>query len=383
LKDHIDVTFMVNSDAIRSTGLFDQAFMETICDYYDFDEAKEWYRLENTDSMSGQPTKGMQALTDAMVVYLASKGVNVTLKSPVLKMVDKKGSIEVTYANANGGPDITKTYESVYNTTTMGCLERMDIQGLNLQSEVLTGIRALSYDRATKVCIKFNSAWWSMLGTKDNPFVGGVSSSDLPISNVVYPSWNDAGSNILMISYAWAQDATRIQSLIKDYNGQTQLNKDDSLVVLCLKNLAELWASVPNAPTYDDLRTMYQSHHAWAWENYQWTAGAFALFGPGQFQNIYPAMQQPQCQTTGSKAGFYMCGEATSAHHAWISGALDSAYMSVWQWAGIQGGESVQDALKTLGFGGGENAHPAEMDEKLLNWSIWAGLHGKKHEKGQ
>jgi monoamine oxidase len=358
----------------RSTGLFDQAFMETICDYYDFNEAKQegksWYRLENTDS-----TKGMQTLTDAMQAYLASKGVTVKINSPVLKMIDNKGSIEVTYANAAGGPDIVKTYESVFNSTTMGCLERMDIQDLGLQPDILTGIRALSYDRATKVCIKFNNAWWKMLG---NSFAGGVSSTDLPISNVVYPSWTDDGNNILMISYAWAQDATRMTSLIKDYNGQTQVDKDDPLVVLCLKNLAVLWASVPNAPTYEDLSNMYLSHHAWAWANYQWTAGAFALFGPGQFQNLYPAMQQPQCQTPNTKAGLYMCGEATSAHHAWISGALDSAYMSVWQWAGIQGGSQVQDALKKLGFGGGEGAHPAEMDESLLNWSIWSGLQGQK-----
>ena len=106
----------------RSTGLFDQAFMETICDYYDFNEAKQegksWYRLENTDS-----TKGMQTLTNAMQAYLASKGVTVKINSPVLKMIDNKGSIEVTYANAAGGPDIVKTYESVFNSTTMGCLE--------------------------------------------------------------------------------------------------------------------------------------------------------------------------------------------------------------------------------------------------------------------
>jgi monoamine oxidase len=359
--------------------------METLCDYFDFWEAKDqkknWYRLDNLDPNTKTATKGMQTLTDIMQTYLASKGVKVTFNSPVLKLVDNKGSIEVTYANAAGGSDIVKTYESVYNTTTFGCMERMDIQGLGLSDDILTGIRALSYDRATKVCIKFNSPWWNVLGTPKDPFVGGVSSTDLPISNVVYPSWNDAGSNILMISYAWAQDATRMTSLIKDYNGKTQLNKDDPLVVLCLKNLATLWAKVENAPTYEQLRDMYQSHHAWAWANYPWTAGAFALFGPGQFQNLYPLMQQPQCQTLNSKAGLYMCGEATSAHHAWISGALDSAYMSVWQWAGIQGGTDVQNALKQLGFGGGEGAHPAEMEEKLLNWSIWAGLQDEKDGK--
>ena len=262
----------------------------------------------------------------------------------------------------------------------MGCLGRMDIAGLALSDDVLTGIRALSYDRATKVAIKFSSDWWTPLLNKGaaQPFLGGVSSTDLPNSNVVYPSWQDSGSTILMVSYAWAQDATRLTSLIPDYGDTTQTSRDP-IADLCLRYLAQLWLQVTGAPTYPELQKLYQSHHAFAWANDPNTADAFALFGPGQFSHLYPLMAKPQCRGDGSnKVGFYFAGEATSVHHAWISGALDSAYTTVWQWAGIQDPQSsgknnaVQQAMLDLPFGEGSGKHVAEMDEGLLNWAIWA-----------
>ncbi|EXJ72280.1 uncharacterized protein A1O5_04784 [Cladophialophora psammophila CBS 110553] len=385
--------------SMQSTGLFDQAWMETVCDYADFQAASagKWYRLEDS-----QTKNGMQAITNAMENYLKSMNINVKYKSPVTSLVYNQTDIAVSVVGGQA-----QNYESVINTTTMGCLGRMDIAGLQLDDDVLTGVRALSYDRATKVAIKFNSDWWTPLlnkqasrnpkipGPDNNPpavsFLGGVSSTDLPISNVVYPSWQDEGSTILMISYAWAQDATRMTSLIPDYAGQTQINNQDPVAVLCMRYLAQLWQQIPGAPTLDELQNKYyQSHHAWAWANDPNTAGAFALFGPGQFSYLYPLMQQPHCRGDGSnKVGFYFAGEATSAHHAWISGAFDSAYTTVWQWAGIQDPpapgqmNAVQRAMFELPFGEGPKKHVAEMDESLLNWAIWASEQREKGEKGK
>lgn len=51
-------------------------------------------------------------------------------------------------------------YDIVFNTTAMAPLQQMNLEGLNLPAEILTGIRTLSYDRATKVVIKFKTPWW-------------------------------------------------------------------------------------------------------------------------------------------------------------------------------------------------------------------------------
>jgi monoamine oxidase len=349
-----------------STGLFDQAFLETLCDNSDFQEVekegKGWWRLDG----------GMQTLTDAMKDYVTSKGVKIFTNSPVTAMQRNSASISVSWTDASGKNPQTKEYESVFSTTALACLERMDIQGLSLPDDILTGIRALSYDRATKVAIKFKSPWW----TNRIP-MGGVSSSDLPIRNVVYPSWNDGANNdaVLMISYAWAQDATRMGSLVRqaeDLESQWQPNVDDPIVALCLENLVKLWAGryPEDNITVDQLRGMYVNHHAWAWSHDPNTGGAFALFGPGQFKYLYPLVQTPQCTDPNSKAALYICGEATSAHHAWISGAIDSAYTSVYQWGLKHPISHVPSKLNDSFLGGGENLHAAEMDEKLMYWAV-------------
>jgi hypothetical protein len=49
--------------------------------------------------------------------------------------------------------------------------------------------------------------------------------------------------------------------------------------------------------------------------------GAFAQFAPGQFSTLYADILQP----AGRHGNFHFAGELASHHHAWVSGALDSA----------------------------------------------------------
>jgi len=363
--------------AETSTGLFDQSFSETIIDYCDFAASDNlpWKRLDG----------GMSTLTNAMCSSVAGQGpypisgqgVQVKTNSAVTKMVEKKAAkkISVTLADTSVNqkspvfppPMTTKDYTAVFSTTALACLQRMDLSELNLDKSTLTPIRTLSYDRASKVAITFSKNWWKpfMKYDKDFPY-GGVSSSDLSISNVVYPSWDDGDGQpaVLMVSYSWAQDATRMGALIPDYsNPNITPRPDDPVLFYCLQQLAELFKPVPGAPDFDSLVKMYVSHHAWAWSHDQWTGGAFALFGPGQFANAYPNLLVPKCE-----GKFNICGEATSAHHAWISGALDSAYHSVLIWLKMKGYENKVKALRESPLGTGTDQHPAEVDETLVHW---------------
>lgn len=239
-------------------------------------------------------------------------------------MRDNDISISVTIGNTSSGDPIVKEYGVVFNTTTMGCLERMDISGLNLDTDVLTRIRALSYYRATKVAIKFYKPWWIPLGITK----GGVSSSDLPISNVVYPSWNNDPDTrtVLMVSYCWAQDATRMGSLILDYN----LVNLKSPILLCLS----VHRTSPNSGPASLAPLVSTSSRK---------CTSPITGSPGPKINI-PRVPSPSSAPASSNTciqpfsgrnvarQLWMCGEATNAHHAWILGALDSAYIAVVGW---------------------------------------------------
>jgi monoamine oxidase len=339
--------------------LFDQSITETLIDYADFQAAKDskWWRVDG----------GMQRVAEAMQSHLlstdwpepGSRAIKVTTGSPVTALSHDKQAKKMSVTVAGGQ---AVEYDMVFNTTAMGPLQRMDLHGLGLPDRILTGIRSLSYDRATKVVIRFTKPWWC--AAPRPKIYGGVSQTDLPISNVVYPSWNDGPDHpaVLMVSYSWAQDATRMASLVRDYTVVAP-EKDDPIVTLCLQNLAMLWKDrIKSADLFKDLSDMYMTHHAWAWENDPYTGGAFALFGPGQFKNLYPNFLRLQCD-----GRFAMCGEALSAHHAWIAGAFDSVYIKMYQF--LVANRRIKDIAKLYSstwFGAGKDAHSEEMDEFLM-----------------
>ena len=304
-----------------------------------------------------------------------SQGVHVSTNRKVFAMRNTlDDTISVT--SDDGNTEKTDEYTAVFNTTAMGCLQQMDLSGLELQEDILQGIRTLAYDRASKVAIKFSRNWWRDLVALPNALpdkkFGGVSQSDLPISNIVYPSWDDGADapTVLMVSYAWAQDATRISSLIPPYkpDGPVTPSKSDPLVTLTLQNIAKLFSNVPDAPTYAQLQDMYVEHHAFTWSHHSNTTGAFALFGPGQFRNVYPLFQQGQCNNK-----FWICGEAISAHHAWISGALDSAYTALSSWLLSIGATPALEKLKKSPFGDGKGLNVKELNETMTYWKVKLG----------
>ena len=56
-----------------------------------------------------------------------------------------------------------------------------------------------------------------------------------------------------------------------------------------------------------------------------YSVGAFALYGPSQFEDLYPYIVEP-----AADARLHFVGEAASTHHGWVVGALDSAYRAVY-----------------------------------------------------
>jgi monoamine oxidase len=197
----------------------------------------------------------------------------------------------------------------------------MDLRTLDLHPSAKDAIRCLRYDDSVKIALKFSYPWW----IKDaNITRGGAANTDLPIRVCVYPSYNvndplDKPA-VLLASYTWSQDASRIGSLV----AQGAAGKQELLDVV-LRDLGRLHAE--NGVTEAQIRAAYAGeYHAWSWTHDRFTSGAFALFGPGQFRHLYPYLVRP-----AADAKFHIVGEAASGHHAWVIGSLDSAWMAVYK----------------------------------------------------
>ncbi|KAF3105147.1 hypothetical protein TWF569_010210 [Orbilia oligospora] len=291
-----------------STGLFDQAFSESVIDSFDFDEKPLWFCIDG----------GTSVLTDAMRKGLSTE-VQTNTKVEAISIdrnLKQDGNMSVKCA---GESNWRTDYSTVFNTTTLGCLNRMDLSGLDLHPTQLKAIHTLHYDDSAKVALKFKYPWW----VKDCGITkGGVAKTDLPLRTCVYPSYNiDTPLDepaVLLASYTWAKDAEKMGEYIKP----TSPKGEEELVKLILQDLAILHSE---HITYERIEEALITHHAYAWSHDPFMTAAFALFGPGQFVELYPYLSEPAADSK-----FHIVGEASSVHHAWIVGALDSALAAVY-----------------------------------------------------
>ncbi|KAF3930142.1 hypothetical protein ABW19_dt0208437 [Dactylella cylindrospora] len=338
-----------------STNLFDQAFSESVIDSFDFNNKVPWYCIYG----------GTTLLTDAMRAKLGTEVQ--TNKRVEAISIDRKsieeGNMSVKCADET---EWHKGYCTVFNTTTLGCLGRMDLRGLELHPSQKDAIRSLHYDHSVKVALKFEYPWW----IKDCGITkGGVGSTDIPLRTCVYPSYNlDTPLDkpaVLLASYTWAQDAARMGSLV---NRESPADEDE-LVELILQDLARLHEQ---HITYKCIKDALITHHAYSWSHDPTTAGAFALFGPGQFSNMYPYLSRPAADSK-----FHIVGEASSAHHAWIVGALDSAYAAVYRFLYRF---ELWDALDDLVERWGEVAELESGEKGTVHLQVMLGRLRKKYQ---
>ncbi|KAJ4015383.1 hypothetical protein NW766_005723 [Fusarium irregulare] len=339
--------------ATYGTGWYDQSLTECILEELDFATPKKegvnfWWCI---DGGAQTIARKMAAKIEKPIQY-NSQVVAIDAQVEERK---KKGPNEYTgmKLRINKNQVIKeKEYFAIFNSTTLGALQRMDLKDAGLLWGTKQAIRALGYGASCKVGIKFESAWW-----QQEPFKikqGGIAHTDLPLRVCVYPSYNiekNEGADwdpnkpaVLLCSYTWGQDAQRIGSLI---SAETPKNEEQLLSVL-LHDLALLHAKPDQGWGYDrllaHLKDQYQDHHAYDWYRDENMSGAFAYFGPSQFSNMWQEIIKPN-----AFGQLYLIGEASSSHHAWVVGALESVVRAVYlMFEGLQKQEPENPAYNRV-----------------------------------
>jgi monoamine oxidase len=175
-------------------------------------------------------------------------------------------------------------------------------------------ILELGYDSGTKVVLLTRNRFWE----KNDEIFGGSTTTDLMTGPIIYPSDNAPndetgkksdpsvtnGPGVLMASYTWGQDARRLAAMPATEREEFA-TKQAALVHPELKQ-----------------RGMIIGRSSWAWDNYRWSGGAFALYQPGQFARIHQHVVAPEGR-------IYFAGEHCSRSHSWMQGALESAEVAV------------------------------------------------------
>ncbi|KAK6838047.1 hypothetical protein PG987_006328 [Apiospora arundinis] len=306
--DSKSIEFLITMNlGTRRSG---QALSEIVLENFMFDNTARWWCVEG----------GAQQIAYRMWERLEqSQNVNFQRKVIAMSFINEaRDEIDVTV----DGQKQSQRYDAVFNSAPLGSIQRMDLDGLNLGWDTRQALLSANYQSVCKVGVRFRSLWWiHKLGISG----GGQGTTDLPIRCCVYPSYNIHDNphlpGVLLVSYTFSQDADRMAQLIN----QDSPGMERELKALILRDLAKLHS--PSEAGFRDLhRTIseeYLDHYAWSWGS-EPLAGGVALFGPEQFQTIYPSLIM-------SNGNHIIIGEAASPHHEWVVGALDSAVRGVYQ----------------------------------------------------
>jgi monoamine oxidase len=157
-----------------------------------------------------------------------------------------------------------KKYSQVISTMSFGCLRMVDLDQLYLSSGQRNAIRELTYKPSIKIGLQFKTAWWEALD-----IVGGQSSTDRPIRDVVYPSYgpdeshpNNKKSNCIIASYNGMQDSQRLGGLMKGKDTPEEM----AMLDLVMRDLAavhnldveKLWDEFEDYYPWDFYRDEFQ-----------------------------------------------------------------------------------------------------------------------------
>ncbi|KAG9124514.1 hypothetical protein FRC07_011336 [Ceratobasidium sp. 392] len=207
------------------------------------------------------------------------------------------------------------TYSHVIFAIPPPCIRMIDTSTCELDFAQRQALREIQLAPSSKIGMKFKTAWWK------DPSVGitegGQSTTDRVARTIVYPSQGNFTSTVLIVSYCWTQDSLAIGALM-DKEGSPPYER---LKQVMLEDLAE----VHKFPL-EKLIQEYEHMYPFDWSHNPNSIGAFGLFGPSQFNKVYPSFARP-----AARGQMHFIGETFSTIHGWVAGALESAERGVTQ----------------------------------------------------
>ncbi|KAK7951049.1 uncharacterized protein PG986_006777 [Apiospora aurea] len=275
---------------------YDQAFSEAVLESLDFDATARWWCVEG----------GSKQIADCMRDRLRHKeAIEYNKRVLAMTYVDKDHQqIDVT---VQGEEDKPRRFDAVFNSAPLGTMQQMGLEGLKLNWGTKQAIRSLGYGASCKIGVRFRSLWWihKLWHQRRGPGQEGPAHPLLriPVLQYVRPS-------------RASRRAARLLHVVA--GGRTNWRPHQPRVARQGGGTEACGSARPGTAALVDRRGAYN------WYADPTSVGAFAFFGPGQFQKMYPSIVQ-------SHGKHVIIGEAASSHHAWVVGALESAVRGVYQ----------------------------------------------------
>ncbi|TEB18099.1 FAD/NAD(P)-binding domain-containing protein [Coprinellus micaceus] len=311
----------------KSSGWYDRALTETVLEQIAFGAVGpevDWRCIRYGTSVL--PETALKKIEEWAKNIPDMPSKIMVMESPVTSIVpsdpsDKKSPLVVRTADGK-----EYRYSHVISTVPLPNFAMINTSQLDISTMQRNAIRQLQYGPSIKIGMLFKYPWW-----KDYKQVGGQSFTDLPVRTICYPSYgSEQESNVLIASYCWTNDAEKLGNLIG-------AGVDSLLDELVFENLATV-----HGVDVKFIREQHVRTYSWNWNHNAWSGGAFAFFGPGQYEYLYGALNG-----TAADGRLQWAGELLSVRHAWIVGALDSAWAAVMKYHHISNRSHDLEAFYT------------------------------------
>lgn len=193
-----------------------------------------------------------------------------------IREADGGASIEVEFdSRANPRPSAQgrtkKKFSNVISTMSFACLRMVNLDHLYLSYPQKNAIRSLNYTPSIKIGMQFKTAWWE----KKCNIVGGQSSTDRPIRDMVYPSYGpDAShpgsqkSNCMIVSYSGMQDSQRVGGLMKGKGTP----EEKTMLDLVMRDLAAV-----HKVDVEEIWDEFEDYHPWDFHRDEFQLGQSRL----------------------------------------------------------------------------------------------------------
>jgi monoamine oxidase len=234
-----------------------------------------------------QPVGGMDGIANA----LAARVSNVTLGAEVQAIEQPDGRVRVRYKDSAGG---VRQIEGAYAICAMPLTVLRDL-AVDVAPEMRAAIGAINYASAGKIGLQFKRRFWE----EDEGIFGGITRTDLPITQILYPSTGFLSKKGLLVGYY--------------QNGPAAAAMGELPPAERLARALEQGSQIH--PQYGK---EFENAFSIAWQRVPWNRGGWAQWTEAQRRHEYHTLNQPDRHV-------YLCGDHLTWTSGWMAGAFESA----------------------------------------------------------
>ena len=169
----------------------------------------------------------------------------------------------------------------------------------DFSAERRAAMASVNYEMAGKIGLQFGRRFWE----EDDRIFGGNSSTDMTITQIMYPSTGMLGKKGVLVGYyAFGPDALELQAMRPAQRLETALAQGEKI-----------------HPPY---RRSFEHAFSVAWGKMPWLDGSWASWGESRRPPEYTVLCKPDGR-------IQFAGDAFSHETGWMAGAIDSARRAV------------------------------------------------------